>query len=475
MSDRDREHSMNNSAVRRESSLAGRVLIAFLLFIAAVSTVAYGAVDPPMQGILALLAAGVVLLWAVDAFSTGEFRLSAGGLQVPLIALIVLGFIQLLPFGDPGVQEGLLSVAPSAALTADPYATRWFIIRMVVYVAFFAAVLTYVDNATRIRIAVFFLIAFGALMAFYGVLQRLAAPDSIYGLRPTPQAIPFGSFVNQHHFAAFIVMVSGVVLALLFSRSLKRGILPLLVLAAVLMFLALAFTGSRGGFLSYLGMALAVFAGSRLFLNKETSETELQAGKRSKRRSAAVALAVSAGIISILVLVVFLGAGSGLIRGIGLDEPTGDPTSGRRQFWKVAAEIFFENPIIGTGLDSFAVVYSEKDPSSGQFRVEQTHNDYLQMLSDAGIAGFICVVAFIVVLVRLALKTLSSVDDPFSRAAALGAFAGCFGVIIHSFVDFPLRTPSNGFIFLLLAAIATARPAAAGPEQNGFRPSPSER
>ena len=47
-------------------------------------------------------------------------------------------------------------------------------------------------------------------MAFFGILQRLAHPEGIYGFRETPQAIPFGPFVNQHHFAAFMEMTSGV-------------------------------------------------------------------------------------------------------------------------------------------------------------------------------------------------------------------------------------------------------------------------
>jgi hypothetical protein len=47
--------------------------------------------------------------------------------------------------------------------------------------------------------------------------------------------------------------------------------------------------------------------------------------------------------------------------------------------------------------------------------------------------------------------------DSFRRGVALGALAGCFGIAIHSFFDFPLRTPANSLVFLILATLATVQ------------------
>ena len=41
-------------------------------------------------------------------------------------------------------------------------------------------------------------------MAFYGILQRLVNLEAIYGARLPGYAHPFASFINQHHFAAFM-------------------------------------------------------------------------------------------------------------------------------------------------------------------------------------------------------------------------------------------------------------------------------
>jgi O-antigen ligase len=92
---------------------------------------------------------------------------------------------------------------------------------------------------------------------------------------------------------------------------------------------------------------------------------------------------------------------------------------------------------------------------NGFYRVEQAHNDYLQTLADAGILGFACITAFIFLFFKRSLNVISSSADGFRKGTAVGALAGCFGILVHSFFDFPLRTPSNAFFFLLLVVLAT--------------------
>lgn len=64
-------------------------------------------------------------------------------------------------------------------------------------------------------------------------------------------------------------------------------------------------------------------------------------------------------------------------------------------------------------------------------------------------------IAFIYLLVKKSQPVMGKASDYFGRGAATGALAGCFGILIHSFFDFPLRTPSNAFFFLTLTVIAT--------------------
>ena len=102
----------------------------------------------------------------------------------------------------------------------------------------------------------------------------------------------------------------------------------------------------------------------------------------------------------------------------------------------------------------FGVVYTGYDSRNGMYRLEQAHNDYLQVLSDGGIIGAVLGLFFVVNLFRMGFMRRDS-RDGFRRGVATGAMAGCFGVLVHSFFDFTLHTPANALLFLVLAALAT--------------------
>ena len=60
---------------------------------------------------------------------------------------------------------------------------------------------------------------------------------------------------------------------------------------------------------------------------------------------------------------------------------TDDPTTGRAHFWSVTVDIIKAHPFVGTGLGAFGVIYTRYDSRNGLYRLEQAHNDYLQILS----------------------------------------------------------------------------------------------
>lgn len=436
-------------------SFSSKFIYAALLIVPCVATLFYGAVDSAAIGLLAAATGTIAAIWLIGGLRNGVFGFDPNMIQLPMIGLIIIGAIQLLPFGGAEVPAELASLDVSKALTMDPWATRSFLIRLIASFIFFAAALTFISSESRIRKTVVTIIIFGSLMAFFGILQRLAQPDAIYGLRPTPQAIPFGPFVNQHHFAAFMEMTGGLTLGLLFGGGVKKDRLPLLAIAAVIMSLAVVFTGSRGGFLSYAGVLVFAAAISLLFRRKDRSQTSADERTNHVRRDLGLVAVSLFAIVIVIGLIGFLGAGEGLLRGISGDANV-DPTSGRSHFWSVALQIFWDNPILGAGLDAFGAAFSKYDTWNGIFRVEQAHNDYLQILADAGILGFACVAVFIALLARQGLAALTRSSDKFFRSAVIGSLAGCFGILIHSFFDFPLRTTSNGLFFLLLIAIVAA-------------------
>ncbi|HEY2866168.1 MAG TPA: hypothetical protein VGJ02_03685, partial [Pyrinomonadaceae bacterium] len=238
-----------------------RVILVTLSVVTVISVMLYGAVDTGTLALLAILFAVIVGVWGWSALRSGVLALSLDEIQLPLVALLVVGLIQLLPLRAADVSPDLLPGAVSS-LSLDPYATRFFLAKLLLYIIFFAASLTFINTMPRVRSMTFMLIAFGGLLAFYSILQRVETPSAIYGLREPPQAIPFGTYVNRHHFAALMEMTLGLTLGVLFAGGLKRNRWPFLIAAASVMAIAIVLTGSRGGMLGFLGiLALITVAG----------------------------------------------------------------------------------------------------------------------------------------------------------------------------------------------------------------------
>lgn len=443
-----------NVVIGERSSRLSSAVVVLLCFVPIFATILFGGVDKITWSLLSIFSATIVLLWLADAWKATGLLLNTTAIQLPLIGWLIIGLIQLLPLGSVNTGD-LLTIPASHALSLDPYATRFFVVQLVVYILFFAACLTFINNEGRLKKTLLTVIIFGAVMAFFGILQRLANPDGIYGIRSTPQSIPFGPFVNQHHFAAFMEMTGGLALGLLFGKRTARDKKILLAIALVVMAAAVVLTSSRGGMLGIVSVtafvALINFFSGRWKKNKRGASESSLTGLQNKVAIAAIAVAM---IFVVFGLVLFLGGNEQLIRGLGATEIQGGVSNGRSHFWTIAFKIFLDHPIIGVGFDAFGVAFTRYDTWNGQFRLEQAHNEYLQTLADAGIAGFVCMMAFLYFLFRKGLQTISSAHG-LRRDVAIGALAGCFGILIHSFFDFPMRTPSNAFFFLLLCALAT--------------------
>lgn len=438
-----------------------RTIFALLFIIPIFSVLLYGSTDISALIPLSLLTSILGGIWIIRSWRVGRLEVNIDSVQLPLIGLLLLGLVQLLPLGDPGLAADTLAVAPSSALTVDPFSTRIFLIRLVGYLIFFAAALTFIDTSERYKTAVAIIVIFGGIIAFVGILQKLASPDAIYGVRKHANAIPFGPYINQHHFASLMVLFSGVAIAHLLGGGVTRQVKLLIGISAAIMAVAVPLTGSRGGMISYFSMlgvsGLAWFYGQR---------EETVAGRR---RLPLLATGSVAAIVA-LGTVLFLGGGDSLMRGIGFAQTSDDISSGRLHFWSVAWQIFTANPIIGAGLDAFGVAYTRFDTEGGLYRVEQAHNEYLQMLADGGIIAFGLMIAFIVLVVRKGIRRIRTERNSFIRTTTIGCLAGCVGIFVHSLFDFPLRTAGNAYCFLLVVAIMLAPVTSSMFETSGREP-----
>ncbi|MBK9529951.1 MAG: O-antigen ligase family protein [Acidobacteria bacterium] len=132
-----------------------------------------------------------------------------------------------------------------------------------------------------------------------------------------------------------------------------------------------------------------------------------------------------------------------------------DITSNRSQIWSVTVKVIGEYMPLGAGLGAFTQAYAKLDTSSGFERVDQAHNDYLQVLADAGIVGLVIGALFLFWFFRESRRNVR-IDNKFRRGIAVGAFAGCFGILVHSAFDFVLHITAVSVMFLAVLSILVA-------------------
>lgn len=433
---------------RIRHTLASRFAFLIVCLAIVMSALAYGTVHYWALAVFFLGGVTLLVLWFVDGWSLGAFRVSRNVLQLPVLAMIVLGLVQLLPLRRP---QGVGSIPLVSSLSFDPYSTRFILVQVTALLLYLAAVLVFTDTPKRLRLLVRTIIGFGFFLALLGLTQSFTSPDKVLWLRELPQAQAFGPFINRHHFAGYMELTLALPLGLVFTGAIEKEKRFIYLFVAGLMAVALIMTNSRGGIISLVAeiLFLVVTMGFRRRHKKRHSEE-----KKPRIRSAAIKAGLAlALVVTMFGGVVLLGGEDALTRLVG-SVNTDDPTTGRAHFWGVTIEIIKTHPVIGTGLGAFGVVYTGYDSRNGAYRLEQVHNDYLQVLSDGGIVGTVIGLFFVISLFRMGFARRDSSDD-FRRGVATGALAGCFAVLIHSFFDFTLHTPANALLFLVLAALAT--------------------
>jgi O-antigen ligase len=283
------------------------------------------------------------------------------------------------------------------------------------------------------------------------------------------QGESFGQFMNRNHFSLLMEMSLGPALSLAFSSGTgaKRSLYGA---TALLIWVALVLANSRGGIISMLGQLGflswmyfgAVFPSSSL---RDRAYGQYRGTLRFWRASQALALRcalilffLSAAFVSML----WLGgepvrqhlesvSGEFVARGDNV-ENTGPR---RLEIWGATWSLIEAHPLLGSGFGAYKTAITEYFSTSGEWRPQQAHNEYLELVAGGGIIGAALGVWFVLILIREAGKCLRE-RNALRRAACLGALVGLVGVAIHSLVDFGLHVTVNALVCCALIVLATA-------------------
>ncbi len=418
-----------------ETTWASKTLFFLLCATLVLTTLAYGTVHQPTIALFYLVAVIVVVLWAIDAFSSGVLRFSKSFLQIPLLAAFLYGIFQVIPFGSLAETAGVVGI--SRTISLDPFWTQVAALHFLAIFIFLAAFLSFIDSAKRLQKMVSLITVFGFVFAFFAILQIFLSPHKIYGIYEVPYAVPFGSFVNRHDFAAYMEMTIAVPLGLMFVGAVQKDKRLLYITAIGLMGIALLLSGSRGGLISLLA---EIF-----FLVILTTKT-----KSSGQFGLKIGLAVLL-VATIILGAILIGGETSLTR-FAETANSDDFSANRLHIWDVTLSIIKNNLPFGAGFGAFGVAYTPYDALNGSGRVEQAHNDYLQVLADAGIVGLVIGGFFIYQLFRTGWQNIQT-SNSFRRGVVVGALAGCFAILVHSLFDFVLHITAVAMLFITLISL----------------------
>lgn len=418
-----------------ETTWADKTIFFLFCLMIVFTTLAYGTVHQPIIALFYIFAAVLVILWAYDAFVTKIFRFNKSLVQIPLLAAFVYGIFQIIPFGTIAETAGLSGIPRTISL--EPFWTKVFSLHFLAFFFILAALLTYLNSQVRLKKIAIVITFFGFAYAFFAILQYVLSPDKIYGIYEVQFAQPFGSFVNRHNFAAYMEMTMAIPLGLLFVGAVQKDRRLIYITAVGLMGIALILSGSRGGLVALLAEVFFLI----ILTTKSNSKGQ-------------IALKIGLAVLLLTVIIfgsIFIGGESSLTR---LAETAGsaDFTTNRTHIWSVTLDIIKNHWLFGAGLGSFAAVYTTYDTFNGIERVGQAHNDYLQVLSDAGIVGLIIAGFFVFILFRTGFKNVNS-KNKLRRGIAAGALAGCFAIFVHSIFDFVLHTTAIAYLFIILVSL----------------------
>jgi O-antigen ligase len=420
-------------------SMLNRAALLLILTVFVGLTMLYGGVHQPVLALFYVSAALLAILWAVDAW-IGGLRFSMNWLQAPLLLLGVYAIVQIIPFGSVTDANGVSDIPRT--ISANPFATSVTAVHIFSLLIFFSAMLVYIASAKRLSRLAAFLTIFGSAYAFFAILQSVLSPEAIYGIYK-PVVRPFGTFVNRNDYAALIVMLMSVPLGMLFSGAIARDKRLLYIVAIGLMATSLLLSQSRGGLIAFVAEIILLVI--------------LTTRQRGQKK---LILRLALSLLFVLIAIAgafFVGGETSLKRFSGNDISVEAPTETTSRFhmWTVTSRMIADNMPLGVGLGAFPAVYPRYDTGSGYETVEQAHNDYLQLVSDAGLVGAVLGIFFLYLLVRQGREAVG-IDNGLRRGIALGALAGIAAILLHSFFDFVLHITAVSLMFLMLLAILVA-------------------
>jgi O-antigen ligase/tetratricopeptide (TPR) repeat protein len=356
-----------------------------------------------------------------------------------------------------------LSIAPSLTWGAA--------LKLTAYAALFFVVLFYPFGPSRhgeaerrfYRYVLIAILIGGLSVAYIGILERFLWNGKIlwffvpydWGRAQTDLFVRVrGPFVNPDHFAAFLnlvlpIAVAGVLFPTFITRRNGGPFHVFSAVAALMIFIALLLSLSRAGWLgAIVGLSTLVLLAS--FVQPEKRPMLL---RFSHRVTVTFCALMAVGVLACALL--FVGGQGRRDVDVRLKQTIkdGQGLDFRIAVWRDTMPMVRDFPLFGVGLGAFEDVFPHyQSPPWSSTRIWEAHNDYLELLSSAGVVGFALLLWFFAAVGRRLYKGLRTLpSDVLPVVAALLAAASAMAV--QEFFDFNLQIPANAILFTILLSL----------------------
>jgi O-antigen ligase len=401
-------------------------------------------------GNMLLQIAGILIIAAAAAKAL-DGPLPAAARQVLWIAIaaLVMVIAQVVPvpmaFWANGPRAAIaagyrLFGSPLSAMPVSlaPFSTLAAMLALIPPLAMFCATIGL--KAHRPRWLAGALLAGAVAGILLGALQVASTnPDqSPWYLYPeTNYGFSVGFFANANHMATLLVVTLPFLAALAASgrsANLQRysGLLAMVAGAVVVVVVGIALNGSLAGF----GLSLPVAAASTLIV--------LPPASRVRRAIAILAAALLVGAV--------LALATTSIGSAKFGEEATTSVQSRQEILATTGRAIKDFMPLGSGIGTFAKVYpiyEDLDQVSMTY-VVHAHNDYAELLLETGLPGMAILLAFLAWWSTAVWRVWRTAEaGPFARAASVASAA----ILVHSTVDFPLRTAAISAVFAMCVGL----------------------
>ena len=350
---------------------------------------------------------------------------------------------------ESAVRVGTVPPA-SHPLSLDPDATAWALALGGGYVAMFWCARA-IFASGGVRLTTRGISSLGLGLTVLVAIQRATAPQLLFWTwRPLDAgASPYGPFVNRNSLACWLAMAVPLVIGYVVARHESRptGTRPAAGIdstqlwlggAAVLMTGGLIGSLSRGGILGG-AIGLLVFV--------------LLARTRVSRPRGL------AWIVAGLIAMAAFGTRYADLDALAMrmQETTEFGEWGRRVIWRDTWAMTADFRLTGVGAGAFQQGMLVYQQAPRQFFFNHAHDEYLQLLAEGGILVAVPAALALAAATAMLARQLRTDRSAIFWVRA-GAIAGMAAAAVQSLWDTALRTPANGVLFAIVAAIALHEP-----------------